>query len=196
MEQRVRRLTPAAGRPTVPPPPDLTLGIWMVSMGFRLRPLSLRLHLLVRTPHRAILPWARYRRIDPLGLDQKARWTDLLLVTGLTGQLRKGQLGTGHTGHRVLVTLVTGYTSQTRRTGHIGQIGYTGHTGYTGRTGHTSQKALEVQDTHLLDRSPRRIDPLGLDQNARWTDPLLVTGLTGQLRIGQPGRVTPVTGYW
>ena len=42
MEQRVRRLTWAAGRPTVPPPPDPTLGIWIVSMGFRLRPLTLR----------------------------------------------------------------------------------------------------------------------------------------------------------
>ena len=37
-------------------PPDPTLGIWMVSMGFRLRPLTLRLRLSVRTPHRAILP--------------------------------------------------------------------------------------------------------------------------------------------
>ena len=46
---------------------------------------------MVGTPHWAILPWARYCRIDPLGLNQNARWTDLLLVTGLTGQLRKGQ---------------------------------------------------------------------------------------------------------
>ena len=99
MEQQVRRLTRAAGRPTVPPPPDPTLGIWMVSMGFRLRPMTLRLRLSVRTPHRAILPWARYLRIDPLGLDQNARWTDLLLATGLTGQLRKGQPVTGNTGH-------------------------------------------------------------------------------------------------
>ena len=63
MEQQVWRLTRATGRPTVPPPPDPTLGIWMVSMGFRLRPLTLRLRPSVRTPHRAILPWARYRRM-------------------------------------------------------------------------------------------------------------------------------------
>ena len=42
-------------------------------------------------PHWAILSLACYCRIDPLGLNQNARWTDLLLVTGLTGQLRKGQ---------------------------------------------------------------------------------------------------------
>ena len=35
----------------------------------------------VRTPNRAILPWARYRRIDPLGLNQNARWKDPLLAT-------------------------------------------------------------------------------------------------------------------
>ena len=46
---------------------------------------------MVGTPHWAILPWACYCRIDPLGLNQNARWTDLPLVTGLTGQLRKGQ---------------------------------------------------------------------------------------------------------
>ena len=46
----------AAGRPTIPPPPDPILGIRMVSMGFRLRPRTLRLRLSVRTPHRAILP--------------------------------------------------------------------------------------------------------------------------------------------
>ena len=45
----------------------------------------------VHHPHRAILSWVCYCRIDPLGLNQNARWTDLLLATGLTGQLRKGQ---------------------------------------------------------------------------------------------------------
>ena len=44
----------------------------------------------VHHPHWAILSWACYCRIDPLGLNQNARWTDLLLATGLTGQLRKG----------------------------------------------------------------------------------------------------------
>ena len=45
----------------------------------------------VHHPHWAILSWACYCRIDPLGLNQNSRWTDLLLATGLTGQLRKGQ---------------------------------------------------------------------------------------------------------
>ena len=45
----------------------------------------------VHRSHRAILPWARYCRIDPLGLNQNAQWTDLLQATGLTGQLLKGQ---------------------------------------------------------------------------------------------------------
>ena len=130
-----------------------------------------------------ILPWARYRRIDPLGLGQNARWTDLLLATGLTGQLRKGQFSshrstnrctlntqpgtghrspgtdnTGHTGHwshRVTGrTGQTGHTGQTKRTGHTGQTGCTGHTGSHRLTPvNTGQKALEVQDTQLLDRS-------------------------------------------
>ena len=45
----------------------------------------------VHHPHWAILSWACYCRIDSLGLNQNARWTDLLLATGLTGQLRRGQ---------------------------------------------------------------------------------------------------------
>ena len=39
----------------VPPPPDPIPAIWLVSIGFRLRPRTLRLYFLVRTPHRAIL---------------------------------------------------------------------------------------------------------------------------------------------
>ena len=31
--------------------------------------------------HRAILPWACYRRIDPFSLNQNARWKDPLLAT-------------------------------------------------------------------------------------------------------------------
>ena len=53
------------------------------SMGLRLyRRLShaALILLTVRTPHQAILPWARYRRIDPLGLNQTARWKDPLLA--------------------------------------------------------------------------------------------------------------------
>ena len=38
-------------------------------------------------PHLVILPWALYCRIDPLSLGQNAQWKDLLLATGLTGQL-------------------------------------------------------------------------------------------------------------
>ena len=34
-----------------------------------------------QNPHRAILPWARYYRIDPLDLNQNARWKDPLLAT-------------------------------------------------------------------------------------------------------------------
>ena len=34
-----------------------------------------------QNPHRAILPLARYHRIDPLGLNQYARWNDPLLAT-------------------------------------------------------------------------------------------------------------------
>ena len=43
------------GGPNVPPLPDPILAIWLVSMGFRLRPRTLRLRFLVRTPHRATL---------------------------------------------------------------------------------------------------------------------------------------------
>ena len=71
-------------RPYVPSPPDLKPVIWLVSMGFRLycRLSHAALTVLtVRTPHRAILPWARYHRIDPLGLNQNARWKDPLLST-------------------------------------------------------------------------------------------------------------------
>ena len=69
------------GGPILPPPPDPKPVIWLVSMGFRLRPRTLRLRFKVRTPHRAILPWARYLRIDSLGLNQYARWKDPLLAT-------------------------------------------------------------------------------------------------------------------
>ena len=45
------------------------------------------------SPHQAILPWARYRRIDPLGLNQNALWKDPLLATPVItpGYRRKGQ---------------------------------------------------------------------------------------------------------
>ena len=87
---RVRRLTSAAGRLTVPPPPGPSLGTWSVSMGFRLRP-PIKRFTFWWEPPTGLLPWARYCRIDPLDLNQNTRWTDLLLATGVTGQLRKGQ---------------------------------------------------------------------------------------------------------
>ena len=71
-EHRVRSLT-LDHRPNVPPPPDHRV-IWLVSMRFRLRPRTFRLRIKVRTPHQAILPWAHYRMIDPLGQNQNARW--------------------------------------------------------------------------------------------------------------------------
>ena len=62
-EHQVRSLRRVVGRPKVPPPPDPLPGIWQVSTGIRLlRKLSFRALtlLVVRTSHRAILPWARY----------------------------------------------------------------------------------------------------------------------------------------
>ena len=83
MEHPVLSL-PLDDRPNVPPLPDPKPVIWLVSMGFRLYPrlshAALTL-LTVRTPNRAILPSARFRRIDPLGLNQNARWKDPLLAT-------------------------------------------------------------------------------------------------------------------
>ena len=205
---RVRRLTRAAGRLTVPPPPGPSLGTWSVSKGFRLLPPTKWFTFWVGTPHRAILPWARYCRIDPLGLNQNARWTDLLLATSLTGQLRKGQFsshrstdrcilnihrshrdhspvtpgpgntGTGQTGTQYAVTpSILGTPGQTRRNRHTRSTGHTGCTGHN--RVHRSHRTILPWARYC------RIDPLGLNQNARWTDLLLVTGLTGQLRKGQ-----------
>ena len=42
---------------------------------------TLTLSVMDLAPHRAILPWARYHRIDPLGLNQNARWKDPLPAT-------------------------------------------------------------------------------------------------------------------
>ena len=57
--------------------------IWQVSTGFRLLPRILRLHFLIRTPHRAILTRSRYLRIDHLGLSQNARWNNPILATSV-----------------------------------------------------------------------------------------------------------------
>ena len=124
---RVRRLTRAAGRLTVPTPPGPSLGTW--SMGFRLLPPTKRFTFWVGTPHRAILPWARYCRIDPLGLNQNARWTDFLLATSLTGQLRKGQFSSHRSTDRCTLNI---HRSLRDPVIPVPGPGNTGHTGYTG----------------------------------------------------------------
>ena len=113
-EQRVRKLTRAARRPTVPPPTRSHPGDLVGKYGVQASATDLEATPFCPNPHRSILPWARYRRIDPLGLGQNARWTDLLLATGLTGQLRKGQFSSHRSADRCTlnsqpVTPVTGY---------------------------------------------------------------------------------------
>ena len=150
------RLTRAAGRLTVPPSQEPPPGYLVGKYGVQAPATNQEVYLLGGNPHQAILPWARYCRIDPLGLNQNARWTDLLLATSLTGQLQKGQFSS----HRSTGTPVTpGTAGQTRR--------------------NLSHRAILSWARYC------RIDPLGLNQNARCTDLLLATGLTGQLRIGQ-----------
>ena len=89
-------------------------------------------NLLVGTPHWAILPWARYCRIDPLGLNQNARWTDLLLVTGLTGQLRKGQFSSHWSTDWCTLNTHRSYRDPVIRVPVRPVPGNTGYTGYTG----------------------------------------------------------------
>ena len=158
---------------------------------------------MVGTPHWAILPWARYCRIDPLGLNQNARWIDLLLVTGLTGQLRKGQFSSHWSTDQCTLNTHRSYRDPVKRV-PVRPVPGTetqyrdpvpDNTGYTGYTG--SDQVQPVTREHRSHRVHHphwailswacycRIDPLGLNQNARWTDLLLATGLTGQLRKGQ-----------
>ena len=196
---RVRRLTSAAGRLTVPPPPGPSLGTWSVSMGFRLRPPIKRFTFWWEPPHWAILPWARYCRIDPLGLNQNARWTDLLLVTGLTGQLPKGQFSSHWSTDWCTLNTHRSYRDPVIRepvrpvpgtgTRYPVTPGIPGTPGQTRcNRSHREHCSLRVHHPHWAILSWAcycRIDPLGLNQNARWTDLLLATGLTGQLRKGQ-----------
>ena len=117
-------------------------------------------YLLVGTPHRAILPWARYCRIDPLGLNQKARWTDLLLATGLTGQLRKGQFSS----HRSADQCTLNILPVTPGTGHDPVPGT------PVRPVSTGQKAQKVQANQCLDQSEllvlnSSVRPVQLEQN-------------------------------
>ena len=153
---------------------------------------------MVGTPHWAILPWARYCRIDPLGLNQNARWTDLLLVTGLTGQLRKGQFSSHWSTDQCTLNTHRSYRDPVIRVPVRPVPGPGTGTRYPVTPGTPGQ--IRCNRSHREHRSHRvhhphwailswacycRIDPLGLNQNARWTDLLLATGLTGQLRKGQ-----------
>ena len=152
---------------------------------------------MVGTPHWAILPWARYCRIDPLGLNQNARWTDLPLVTGLTGQLRKGQFSSHRSTDWCTLNTHRSYRDPVIRVpvrqGPGTQCPVTpGILGTPGQTrcnrSHREHRSHRVHHPHWAILSWAcycRIDPLGLNQNARWTDLLLATGLTGQLRKGQ-----------
>ena len=130
---RVRRLTSAAGLLTVPPTPGPSLGTWSVSMGFRLRPPIKRFTFWWEPPTgRFFLGHAI--RIDPLGLNQNARWTDLLLVTGLTGQLRKGQFSSHWSTDWCTLNTHRSYRDPVirvpvRPVPGPGNIGYTGYTG-------------------------------------------------------------------
>ena len=133
-------------------------------------------------PHRVILPWASYCRIDPLGLNQNARWTDLHLATGLPGQLRKGQFSSHRSTDRCTLNIHRSHRDQLLPvpSDRYQVPGNTGHTGYTGQTRRNrSHRAILPWARYC------RIDPLGLNQNARSTDLLLATCLTGQLRKGQ-----------
>ena len=139
---------------------------------------------MVGTPHWAILPWARYCRIDPLGLNQNARWTDLLLVTGLTGQLRKGQFSSHwstdwctlniHRSYRDPVIRVPVRPVPGTGTRYPVTPGIPGTPGQTRcNRSHREHRSHWVHHPHWAILSWAcycRIDPLGLNQNARWTD--------------------------
>ena len=165
MEQRVGRLTRAAGRHTVPPPPDPTLGIWMVSMGFRLRPLPSRLHLSVRTPHRVIhslgtLSQDRSPRSGskcPVDRPSSSDQSERSATKRSTGHRSHRSLGTGNTGHRSPGAPVRQVTPVRPGAPVIsvkpGAPVTPGIQGAQVTPVNTGQKALEVQDTQLLDRS-------------------------------------------
>ena len=144
---------------------------------------------MVGTPHWAILPWARYCRIDPLGLNQNARWTDLLLVTG---QLRKGQFSSHWSTDWCTLNTHRSYRDPVLRVPSDRDPVTPGIPDTPGQTrcnrSHREHRSHRVHHPHWAILSWAcycRIDPLGLNQNARWTDLLLATGLTGQLRKGK-----------
>ena len=90
----------------------------------------------VHHPHWAILSWACYCRIDPLGLNQNTRWTDLLLATGLTGQLRKGQFSSHLSTDQCTLNIRRSHGDPvipgTGQTGTGIRYPVPGNTGYTG----------------------------------------------------------------
>ena len=126
---RVRRLTSAAGRLTVPPPPGPSLCTWSVSMGFRLRPPIKRFTFWWEPPTGRF--FLGHARIDPLGLNQNARWTDLLLVTG---QLRKGQFSSHWSTDQCTLNTHRSYRDPVIRV-PVRPVPVPGNTGYTGYTG-------------------------------------------------------------
>ena len=143
-EHRVLSLPPD-DRPNVPPDPDPSPEIWPVSMGIRLfRKLSLKAALtllMVRTPHRAIFPWARY-------LQDRSPWSESICPVE-----RPSSCDTGHyarlatkgsvqqspvdrpvysehaRSHRDPVNLVTVYRLGPGTRNPIPVLGFTEHTG-------------------------------------------------------------------
>ena len=122
--------------------------------------------------HRAILSWARYYRIYPLGLNQNAQWTDRLLAIGLTGQLRKGQFSSHLSADQCTLNIHQSYQDPVIPVRPVPVPGNIGHTGYTGsdkaqpvtlgtpvtpgasvRLVNTGQKAQKVQANQCLDQS-------------------------------------------
>ena len=103
----------------------------------------------VPNPHRAILPWARYYRIDPLGLGQNARSKDLLLATGLTGQLRKGQFSSHRSTDQCTLNIHWSHRSHRYRSD---QYWYPVTPGKPGAPV-TGQKAQKEKANQCLDRS-------------------------------------------
>ena len=112
------------------PTPTRSLPGYLVSKyGVQAPANNQEVYLLVGTPHWAILPWARYCRIDPLGLNQNSRWTDLLLVTG---QLRKGQFSSHWSTDWCTMNTHRSYRDPVIRVPVRPVPGNTGYTGYTG----------------------------------------------------------------
>ena len=105
----------------------------------------------VHHPHRAILSWACYCRIDPLGLNQKARWTDLLLATGLTGQLRKGQFSSHLSTDQCTLNIYRLRRDPVMPV-PVRRVPVPGARVHRVRPGATGQKAQKVQANQCLDQ--------------------------------------------